>query len=234
MLNRDRFVTTLAVLVTSSASAQAPRTAPLQPWSGSARREIAVQGPGYSEQQTPTWTMLGGAPTKQGAMQIQAATWTVPGKGSREKTQGQQTLKAQWTTNVPGMSAPIAVLIRASDGKANHQALARSVTRARRRERKSAADHRRQTANPRHHLARSLRVGIPGYRGAVHTDDNQRFELAESDWQRRPDATRRFASDRILRLEFRKECGRAVAASDDDPITHVGLIETAEDLCGSA
>jgi hypothetical protein len=50
-------------------------------------------------------------------MQIQAATWSVTGKGSLEKTEGQQTLKAQWTTNVPGMSAPIAVLIRASDGK---------------------------------------------------------------------------------------------------------------------
>jgi hypothetical protein len=74
-------------------------------------------GPGYSDQQTHTWTRLGGAPTKQGAMQIQAGTWSVTGQGFLEKTEGQQTLKAQWTTNVPGMSAPIAVLIRASDGK---------------------------------------------------------------------------------------------------------------------
>lgn len=117
MLNRDHFVTILALLVVAAAFAQAPRTAPLQPWSGSARCEIAVQGPGYSDQQTHSWTLLGGAPTKQGAMQIQAATWSVTGKGSLERTQGQQTLKAQWTTNVAGMSAPIAVLIRASDGE---------------------------------------------------------------------------------------------------------------------
>ncbi len=50
-------------------------------------------------------------------MQIQAGTWSVTGKGSLERTQGQQTLKAQWTTNVQGMSAPIATFIRASDGK---------------------------------------------------------------------------------------------------------------------
>jgi hypothetical protein len=117
MLNRDHFVTTLALLVVAAAFAQVPRSAPLQPWSGSARCEIAVQGPGYSEQQTHSWILLGSPPTKQGAMQIQAATWSVTGKGSLERTQGQQTPKAQWTTNVPGMSAPIAVLIRASDGK---------------------------------------------------------------------------------------------------------------------
>jgi hypothetical protein len=58
-----------------------------------------------------------GAPTKQGAMQIQAGTWSVTGKGSLERTEGQQTLNAQWTTNVPATSAPIAVLNRASDGK---------------------------------------------------------------------------------------------------------------------
>jgi len=117
MSARHFFVVTLAIILADSTYAHAQRTAPIQPWSGSARCEIAVQGPGYSEQQTHTWTLLGGAPTRQGAMQIQAATWSVTGKGSLEKTEGQQSLKAQWTTNVQGMSAPIAVLIRASDGK---------------------------------------------------------------------------------------------------------------------
>jgi hypothetical protein len=105
------------VFLAAASCLHAQRTAPPQPWSGSARCEIAVHSPGYSHQETHTWTLLGGPPTKQGAMQIQAGTWSVTGKGSLERTEGQQTLNAQWTTNVPATSAPIAVLNRASDGK---------------------------------------------------------------------------------------------------------------------
>jgi len=64
MSARHFFVVTLAIILADSTYAHAQRTAPIQPWSGSARCEIAVQGPGYSEQQTHTWTLLGGAPTR--------------------------------------------------------------------------------------------------------------------------------------------------------------------------
>jgi hypothetical protein len=86
-------------------------------WSGSARCQIDVQGPGYAHQETHTWTLSGAQPTKQGAMKIYTGTWSVSGQGSLERTQGTQTLTAQWTTNASLSNAPIAVFVRASDGK---------------------------------------------------------------------------------------------------------------------
>jgi len=84
-------------------------------WAGWARCQINVQGPGYTDQQTHTWTISGGAPTTQGAFQVYAATWSVVGGGSFSRTQGNQTLTAQWATNAPSISAPLAVFVRASD-----------------------------------------------------------------------------------------------------------------------
>jgi hypothetical protein len=84
-------------------------------WSGWARCQITVQGPGYTDQQTHTWTISGSAPTAQGAFQIYAATWSVVGGGSLSRTQGTQTLTAQWASNAPNTSAPLAVFVRASD-----------------------------------------------------------------------------------------------------------------------
>jgi hypothetical protein len=74
-----------------------------------------VQGPGYTDHQTHTWTITGGAPTAQGAFQIYAGTWSVVGSGSLTRTQGSQTLVAQWANNGPAIGAPIAVFVRASD-----------------------------------------------------------------------------------------------------------------------
>ena len=87
------------------------------PWSGQAQCKITVQGPGYSHQETHTWTMSGGAATLQGAIHLFPATWSVSGQGSLQRTQGAQTLKAQWTTNASLPNAPIALFVRASDGK---------------------------------------------------------------------------------------------------------------------
>jgi hypothetical protein len=84
-------------------------------WAGWARCQITVQGPGYTDQQTHTWTIAGGAPTAQGAFQIYSGTWAVVGGGSLSRTQGTQTLMAQWAINGPNISAPIAVFVRASD-----------------------------------------------------------------------------------------------------------------------
>jgi hypothetical protein len=86
-------------------------------WAGWARCQVSVQGPGYTDQQTHTWTIEGGAPTAQGAFQIYAGTWSVVGGGSLSRTQGTQILTAQWATNASNISAPIAVFVRASDNR---------------------------------------------------------------------------------------------------------------------
>ena len=92
------------------------QTTATKTWSGSATCEVAVTGSGYTDQQTHQWTITGGAPTKSGAFDIYPGTWRVTGGGSFERTQSSQTLRAEWTRSVTGMSAPISVVVRASDG----------------------------------------------------------------------------------------------------------------------
>lgn len=104
----------LAVGVASPVSAQVASQAA---WAGWAQCVINTQGPGYGNQQTQTWTTTGGTPTAQGAFRMHPATWSVAGSGSLQRTQGNQSLEAQWTTNVGGVSAPISVVVRASDGR---------------------------------------------------------------------------------------------------------------------
>ena len=81
-------------------------------WTGQAQCVITVQGLGYSHQETQTWTVLGGAPTIQGAFRIYPGTWSVSGGGSLIRTTGTQTLQAQWTTNGSVANAPVAVFVR--------------------------------------------------------------------------------------------------------------------------
>ena len=107
---------TLATALASPLAAQAT-TSPLLGWSGWARCDVTVRGPGgYSDQQTHTWIMSGGAPAVQGAFRIYPATWSAAGGGGFSRTQATQTLDAQWATTVQSMSGPIAVYVRASDG----------------------------------------------------------------------------------------------------------------------
>src|SRR5688572_5866822 len=101
----------ILTLAASLALAQIPDVARGQqstaPWAGWARCQITVQGPGYTDRQTHTWTIAEGAPTVQGAFHVYAGTWSVVGAGSLSRTQGTQTLRAQWATNTPAVSAPI-------------------------------------------------------------------------------------------------------------------------------
>lgn len=100
-----------ALAVASPASAQAP----VAPWSGSARCELQTTGPGYSDRQTHTWTITG-APAAEGAFLVHPGTWTVTGGGALSRSNGSQTLSAQWTRRAT-MSGPIAMFVRASDGR---------------------------------------------------------------------------------------------------------------------
>jgi hypothetical protein len=106
----------LALPLASPALAQTGQSSPLG-WSGWARCDITVQGPGYSDQKTHTWVMDGGMPTALGAFYVYPGTWSVSGGGGLQQSQGSQSLTAQWATNVQAMSAPIAVFVRASDGQ---------------------------------------------------------------------------------------------------------------------
>jgi hypothetical protein len=102
----------LSLLLSVPALSQS--AASLGAWAGWARCEVDVTGQGYTDRQTHLWTMSG-APTVQGAFRIYPGTWSVVGGGSLQRTQGKQTLAAQWATNVPSMSAPLALFVRASD-----------------------------------------------------------------------------------------------------------------------
>ncbi len=99
-------------------NAAAPSIAPAPtPWTGWARCDIDVGGAGYNDRQTHLWMLSGVAPTVQGAMRIYPATWSVVGQGSLTRSNGRQSLAADWTKSVPGESALIAVIVRASDGR---------------------------------------------------------------------------------------------------------------------
>lgn len=89
----------------------------LNGWAGWAECSLSVEGENYSDQQTQTWVLSGGKPAVRGAMRVYPAIWRVTGKGPLQRSEGKQTLSAQWTTNASGMSAPFAAFIRASDGK---------------------------------------------------------------------------------------------------------------------
>jgi hypothetical protein len=113
-LTRLALALTVSIATVDPAGAQ-PSTAPQASWAGWARCQINVTGPGYTDQQTHTWTITGGSPKVEGAFNVYPGTWSVVGGGSLQRTQGNQTLMAQWATNAPSMSAPIAVFVRASD-----------------------------------------------------------------------------------------------------------------------
>ena len=110
-------LTSFAMLASGQSAATQTPTAAVAAWAGWARCQIEVQGPGYSERQTHTWMMTGATPTIEGAFRVYPATWSVVGGGSLQRTQGTQTLVAQWAINAPATSAPIAVFVRASDGR---------------------------------------------------------------------------------------------------------------------
>lgn len=120
----------LLVLISFPPSTAAQQSAVQAPWSGWARCEINVSGQGYSDKQTHTWTISSSASAVSGAFRVYPATWSVVGSGSVQHTQGTQTLVAQWATNALNISAPLAVFVRASDGRMFIQAR-HSQTRAR-------------------------------------------------------------------------------------------------------
>ena len=115
----------LTLVLAAHAEAQVA-TSPLG-WSGWVRCDVEVAGSGYSDRRTHTWVMPGGSSAVQGAFYVYPATWTVVGGGSLSRSQGNQSLDAQWAVN-GAASAPLAVFVRAADGamliQARHSQLA--------------------------------------------------------------------------------------------------------------
>jgi len=106
-------LTVCALLASQRAATQTPPPS----WAGWARCQVDVQGPGYVERRVHTWTSNGGTPTVEGAFRVYPGTWSLVGGGSLQRTQGTQTLVAQWAINGTMTNAPLAVFVRASDGR---------------------------------------------------------------------------------------------------------------------
>jgi len=113
-MRRHAVIFVVAIGLGTPAFAQTPPTDQLSGW---AQCVLDVRGSGYSDQQTHTWVLTGGPPTLRGAFKVYAATWSVTGSGSLQRSNGTTSSSATWTTTVPPMSAPIQMVIRASDGR---------------------------------------------------------------------------------------------------------------------
>ncbi len=92
----------LAVALSSLASA-----ASADSWTGSIRCEIQVTAPGYSHQETQTWTLTGAAPTTQGAYLNYPANWSVSGQGWHDRSGQTARRIAVWASAVPGSNSPL-------------------------------------------------------------------------------------------------------------------------------
>jgi len=106
-----------SVLIALASTAAAQQSASQGPWGGWARCEISVSGQGYSDHQTHTWTISSSTSTVSGAFRVYPATWSVAGSGSVQRSQGNQSSIVQWATSAQNLSAPLAVFVRASDGR---------------------------------------------------------------------------------------------------------------------
>ena len=85
-------------------------------WAGQVQCQLNTKSDGYAHREIQTWTMTG-PPRRQGAMAIYSGTWSAEGEGATLQTQGIQRIAARWSSHVAPMSAPIAILIRASDNR---------------------------------------------------------------------------------------------------------------------
>ena len=104
-------------VVTAPASLAQQALAPIVRWSGWARCDLDVSGAGYEDRQSHLWVLGGAPPASQGAMLVHEATWNVVGRGSSQRHDPRQSLASNWKTQVKAMRAPIAVVVRASDGR---------------------------------------------------------------------------------------------------------------------
>jgi hypothetical protein len=115
-----KFVVMSISFTVFASSVSAPAFCQLSPnslWSGQAQCQLNVQSEGYIHQEIQTWTITG-TPNQQSGRQVYPATWSVSSQGGAQRQlQGPQVLAAQWSGRVPGMNAPIAIFVRASDGR---------------------------------------------------------------------------------------------------------------------
>lgn len=104
---RLRLLMSLTMSMTGAAMLSAQQAPPL--WAGWIRCVVTAQAPGYTDQQTHTWIMSGGAPRVEGVFTIYPATWSVVGSGSLQRTSQTSTTTGQWVINGQNPNAPVAV-----------------------------------------------------------------------------------------------------------------------------
>jgi hypothetical protein len=102
-------LSTLMIVISSNARSQETAL-----WSGQAQCRLSVQSPAYVDQEIQTWAITG-QPQIQGQLQIYPGTWSVTGQGQRQDVQGTQTTTMRWSTNVPPMQAPLAIVVNSAN-----------------------------------------------------------------------------------------------------------------------
>src|SRR5204862_3311708 len=91
------------VLYPLRSPAAAQRPAPAAPvWNGSVRCEIDLNGPGYSNHQTHTWTLTGGLAADGNPLDY-PGTWTVSGAGSQQPAATASSASWKFDASAPGV-----------------------------------------------------------------------------------------------------------------------------------
>src|SRR5262245_49732119 len=80
-------------------------------WSGSVRCEIEMQGTGYSNHETHTWTITG--PPSPGDVPEYPGTWTVTGEGFAQPTDRRK--GTVWKTSGSAPGVRMAIFVRGQD-----------------------------------------------------------------------------------------------------------------------
>ena len=106
----------IALLAAPEAQPNLAQTAQVALWAGQVQCRLDMKADGYAHQEVQTWVITG-QPRQQGAVAVYPATWSGKGEGAMLRAQGTQTMAAKWSSNVPPISAPIGLLVRASDNR---------------------------------------------------------------------------------------------------------------------
>jgi hypothetical protein len=181
-------LSTLMIVISSSALSQETAL-----WSGQAQCRLSVQSPAYVDQEIQTWVITG-QPQIQGQLQIYPATWSVTGQGQRQDVQGTQTTTMRWSTNVPPMQAPLAIVVNSAN-----QLIIKSY-------------HAQMRVNNATTGSRQVSLfGIPQNPSAVaFTEFEYQFPSIQdfatrcAQWWNRPDAASWIEGDRGLSVAIRK------------------------------
>jgi len=115
LITSSRIASVAVLLALCAGSASAAPPVAERPFKGTITCAVETRNTGYRDLQTHTWQLTGRILSAPGAtIQSHEANWSVTGSGDWQYSQGNQTLRAQWTTKAAA-SGPISFFVRASD-----------------------------------------------------------------------------------------------------------------------